>query len=164
MNEEIILVPPRISDDVEVDRNLLGDVLLGETIRKKGSKWCLFSKKSNKNLGCYDTKAGAEKREKQVQFFKHQSGLDRAIDALIEGTFSVPDTLLFAEVDAPVSEKREGLNRFLEFGPIPGISVMDTFRFYNRASEAEVAEAERATWDGDFEKARAIFKRVLEGV
>ena len=40
-------------------------------IVKKGSKYCLMSKKTNKNLGCYPTKAGAKKREKQVQYFKH---------------------------------------------------------------------------------------------
>jgi len=44
---------------------------IDEHIVKKGSKWCLKSKKSNKNLGCYDTKKGAKKREKQVQYFKH---------------------------------------------------------------------------------------------
>ena len=42
-----------------------------EHIVKKGSKYCLMSKKTNKNLGCYPTKAGAKKREKQVQYFKH---------------------------------------------------------------------------------------------
>jgi|688.fasta_scaffold585152_1 hypothetical protein len=42
-----------------------------EHIVKKDGKYCLMSKKSNKNLGCYDTKAGAEKRERQVQYFKH---------------------------------------------------------------------------------------------
>ena len=49
------------------------DLVIVETIRKKGSKYCLFSKKSNKNLGCYGSKAGAKKREKQVQYFKHLS-------------------------------------------------------------------------------------------
>ncbi len=44
---------------------------LHETIRKKGSKYCLLSKKTKRNLGCYNSRAGAEKREKQVQYFKH---------------------------------------------------------------------------------------------
>jgi hypothetical protein len=44
---------------------------LNETIRKKGSQYCLHSKKSNKNLGCYSSKEGAKKRERQVQYFKH---------------------------------------------------------------------------------------------
>lgn len=44
---------------------------IDEHIVKKGSKWCLKSKKSNKNLGCYSSKKGAKNREKQVQYFKH---------------------------------------------------------------------------------------------
>ena len=42
-----------------------------EVIKKSGKKYCLRSKKSNKNLGCYPTKSGARKRERQVQYFKH---------------------------------------------------------------------------------------------
>ena len=44
---------------------------LDEVIRKKGRKYCLFSKKTKRNLGCYPTRSGAVKREKQVQYFKH---------------------------------------------------------------------------------------------
>ena len=44
---------------------------LDEIIRKKNDKYCLFSKKTKKNLGCYPTRAGAVKRERQVQYFKH---------------------------------------------------------------------------------------------
>jgi len=43
---------------------------LQETIKKINGKWCLLSKKSNKNLGCYDDKSGAENRERQVSYFK----------------------------------------------------------------------------------------------
>ena len=43
---------------------------LAETIRKVGSQYRLVSK-SGKNLGTYPTHAGAEKRERQVQYFKH---------------------------------------------------------------------------------------------
>lgn len=42
-----------------------------EHIVKVDGKWRLVSKQSGKNLGTYDTKAGAEKRERQVQYFKH---------------------------------------------------------------------------------------------
>jgi cytidyltransferase-like protein len=45
--------------------------IINEEITKKGNKYCLVSIKKHKNLGCYDSKAGAEKREKQVQYFKH---------------------------------------------------------------------------------------------
>lgn len=56
-----------------IDPELLeiNDNNLDETIVKKGSQYCLKSKKSGKNLGCYANKAGAKKREKQVQYFKH---------------------------------------------------------------------------------------------
>ena len=47
------------------------EYVIEERIVKKGSEFCLKSKKSGKNLGCYPTKAGAKKREKQVQYFKH---------------------------------------------------------------------------------------------
>lgn len=44
---------------------------LAEHIVKVGSKYRLVSKKSGKNLGTYDTKEEAKKRERQVQYFKH---------------------------------------------------------------------------------------------
>lgn len=36
-----------------------------------GDKYRLVSKKTGKNLGTYGSKAGAENRERQVQYFKH---------------------------------------------------------------------------------------------
>jgi len=42
-----------------------------EHIVKVSGGYRLVSKKSGKNLGTYPTKAGAEKRERQVQYFKH---------------------------------------------------------------------------------------------
>jgi len=44
---------------------------LFEVIKKEDGKFCLKSK-TGRNLGCYDTKKGAEKREKQVNYFKHK--------------------------------------------------------------------------------------------
>lgn len=46
-------------------------------IRKVGSKYVLYSKSKGKDgkrkvLGRYDTKEGAKKRERQVQYFKHK--------------------------------------------------------------------------------------------
>lgn len=52
-----------VSEEVELD----------ETIRKVSGGFRLVSKKSGKNLGTYSTKAGAEKRERQVQYFKHRA-------------------------------------------------------------------------------------------
>ena len=43
-----------------------------EDIRKVKGGYRLVSKKSGRNLGTYPTRAGAEKRERQVQFFKHR--------------------------------------------------------------------------------------------
>jgi hypothetical protein len=43
-----------------------------EDIRKVKGGYRLVSKKSGKNLGTYPTKAGAEKREREVQYFKHK--------------------------------------------------------------------------------------------
>jgi hypothetical protein len=45
--------------------------VLNETIVKRKNKFCLISKKTGRNLGCYRSKNGAKKREKQVQYFKH---------------------------------------------------------------------------------------------
>lgn len=45
---------------------------LDEHIVKIGDKYRLVSKKSGKNLGTYPSKADAEKREREVQYFKHK--------------------------------------------------------------------------------------------
>lgn len=42
-----------------------------EHIVKVGSGYRLVSKKTGKNLGTYPSKSGAEKREREVQYFKH---------------------------------------------------------------------------------------------
>lgn len=44
---------------------------MNEHIVKMGNKWRLVSKKTGKNLGTYDSREGAEKRERQVQYFKN---------------------------------------------------------------------------------------------
>ena len=41
-------------------------------IVKSNSKWTLFNKEGTKKLGEFKTKKEAEKREKQVLFFKSQ--------------------------------------------------------------------------------------------
>ena len=58
------------SEQQNIQENYIYDII-NEEIRKKGNKYCLVSKKKHKNLGCYDSRTGAEKREKQVQYFKH---------------------------------------------------------------------------------------------
>jgi hypothetical protein len=47
------------------------DPILDHIVKVKGG-YELKSKHGNKNLGKYPTKAGAEKRERQVQYFKHK--------------------------------------------------------------------------------------------
>jgi nicotinic acid mononucleotide adenylyltransferase len=49
--------------------------LLAEVIQKSGNKWCVFSKKKTKEgkrkkLGCYNSRTGAKKRLRQVEYFK----------------------------------------------------------------------------------------------
>ena len=44
-----------------------------EIIRKVKDGYRLYSKDGKKNLGTYPTRAGAEKRERQVQYFKHRN-------------------------------------------------------------------------------------------
>jgi hypothetical protein len=74
-----IMMALEILDPVAAEPNLaFVDESLGcvhEIIRKKGSQWCLYSR-TGRNLGCYDTKAGAKERERQVQYFKHREDLD----------------------------------------------------------------------------------------
>ena len=60
-----------------------------ETIKKVGSQYELVSKKG-KNLGKYPTKAGAEKRERQVNYFKHM-GEEAAGVGIITKQNSTPD-------------------------------------------------------------------------
>jgi hypothetical protein len=40
-------------------------------IKKQGRKYVVVSEKTGRSFGTYDTKAQAEKRLRQVEFFKH---------------------------------------------------------------------------------------------
>tara|TARA_R110002074_G_scaffold352497_1_gene523912 strand:+ start:1024 stop:1548 length:525 start_codon:yes stop_codon:yes gene_type:complete len=60
-----------------IERALASRKQVDEVIEKTDGKekWCLYSKKKGKDgkrkkLGCYRSRSGAEKREKQVQYFK----------------------------------------------------------------------------------------------
>lgn len=53
-----------------LDSKLLADSV-NEHIVKVKDGYRLVSKKTGRNLGTYPTRAGAEKRERQVQYFKH---------------------------------------------------------------------------------------------
>jgi hypothetical protein len=52
-------------------------------IIKKGSQWCVVSEDGSKNLGCSDSREGAEKRLRQVEFFKNK-GHAMSYDELFE--------------------------------------------------------------------------------
>ena len=49
---------------------------LSEIVRQEGSKWVLYTSDGKKKLGEYGTKEEALKRERQIQFFKHQESTD----------------------------------------------------------------------------------------
>jgi len=51
--------------------NVIINNIIQERIVRRGKKYCLLSKKTGRNLGCYKTRKKAIKREKQVQYFKH---------------------------------------------------------------------------------------------
>jgi len=55
-----------------------------EDIIKTGNQYKLVSKSGDKNLGTYDTKAAAKKRERQVQYFKRQENADMKESYLTE--------------------------------------------------------------------------------
>lgn len=40
-------------------------------ITKRGGKYCVISKSTGRNLGCYPSKKEAEAREQDVRAFKH---------------------------------------------------------------------------------------------
>ena len=75
MFSEYVIDKAKNTEEIPISINetldILDELIISETIRKTGNKYCLYSKKSHKNLGCYDSKSGAEKRERQVQYFKH---------------------------------------------------------------------------------------------
>ena len=47
-------------------------------IRKQRGKYVVLSEKTGRKFGTYDTKAEAEKRLRQVEFFKHAKGAGKA--------------------------------------------------------------------------------------
>lgn len=61
----------KVGDQVALAQHFIKRApVVKETIRKVDGEYRLLSRKG-KNLGTYPTKAGAEKRERQVQYFKH---------------------------------------------------------------------------------------------
>jgi pterin-4a-carbinolamine dehydratase len=62
----------KFADRNEIEQvRMQGNFGMHEDIRKVKGGYRLVSKKSGRNLGTYPTRAGAEERERQVQYFKH---------------------------------------------------------------------------------------------
>ncbi len=73
-------------DEIELEATIVNEQIvfvdaeeLLEIIVKQGNEWCVKSKKKDKkghrkNLGCSSSRGAAERRLKQVEFFKHQGG------------------------------------------------------------------------------------------
>lgn len=49
-------------------------------LREVGNKWCLFSKKTGKKLGCHDSKEKALRQERAIQMMKHKKAADDDVD------------------------------------------------------------------------------------
>lgn len=44
------------------------------SIKKEGSKWVVYSESTHRKFGSYKTKKEAQKRLRQMEFFKHLKG------------------------------------------------------------------------------------------
>ena len=60
------------TQDDGLDQQGVAEGNIEETIRKVKGGYRLYSKDGKKNLGTFDTRAGAEKHEREVQYFKHK--------------------------------------------------------------------------------------------
>ena len=59
---------------------------LAEVIKREGNKWVLYSKDGSKKLGEFDSKEAAEKREKEIEMFRHMESLtERDVDKNVGG-------------------------------------------------------------------------------
>ena len=118
---------------------------LDEHIVKVKGGYELKSKHGNKNLGKYPTRAGAEKRERQVQYFKHASegvanGLLSAFkesleDDQIGGRYDADD------FDAMVSRVGQRAKQ----GPLKTVWDPERRVYKNVPDDKEVDEASLAT-------------------
>lgn len=67
---------------------------VNERIVKVKGGFRLVSKKTGKNLGTYRSKGGAENRERQVQYFKHQKESSMSIPSFKQFMAEQPETVL----------------------------------------------------------------------
>jgi len=65
---------------------------INEIIKKVGKKkWRLYSKDMSRNLGTFNSRAGAEKHEREVQYFKHKN------DEQVDGSIKLSELLFNVE-------------------------------------------------------------------
>lgn len=87
INNLLKLFKPLSENNIEkniIDENSIYDVIY-ETIVKKDNKYCLLSKKSKRNLGCFSSKEKAKKREQQIQYFKNIKEMSSAGSGAVQG-------------------------------------------------------------------------------
>jgi hypothetical protein len=81
-------------DDYEEQMDLVPMRSVNEHIVKVKGGYRLVSKKTGKNLGTYPTRAGAEKRERQVQYFKTHEATTMRIPSFKAYLSEQPETVL----------------------------------------------------------------------
>lgn len=76
-------------NESSIDKNILDETnindIIYETVVKRGNKYCLLSKKTKKNLGCYASKKAVNKREQQVQYFKNIKEMSASSGGSVQG-------------------------------------------------------------------------------
>ena len=127
--------------------------LIREHIRKIGGKYRLLSHKG-KNLGTYGSRAGAEKREREVEYFKHhERELKKFSDMVKRGTkkFTRGDAELDAHerarkharaIDAIDGMKREDVNELSQ----------ETLANYVTAGDHDAGEIVSGGWRSGFRR------------
>ena len=80
-------------DDYEEQMDLVPMRSVNEHIVKVKGGYRLVSKKTGKNLGTYPTKAGAAKRERQVQYFKHHEDTSMSLPSFKQFVVEQPETI-----------------------------------------------------------------------
>jgi len=58
-------------DDSEVEKDLYSEVPGAKRIVRRGREWCVVAE-SGRNMGCYPSRAEAQERLRQIEFFKHE--------------------------------------------------------------------------------------------
>jgi hypothetical protein len=110
----------KIKNGVRVNNCVPNESVSEHIVKVKGG-YELKSKKTGKNLGKYPTRAGAEKRERQVQYFKHAG---ESVDLTASDAPRVPALIKF--MDKKLSENLRTVFQFvIEFNGDPRMSDLN---------------------------------------